>query len=173
MSVSGEAKWEAYTAFSPGGIDMFEVILVATDGSEAGDLAMFFARDLAVEHKSRLLVVHVGELIPGRGGAHHIRVLEPELQTRIRDQVAGLQAEGLDAQFELHQTAASGPAHAIADAASATRADLIVLGSVGSGPLKGLLLGSVAHRFLQIAPCPVLVVPKRDGPLTDRATAAV
>jgi len=34
-----------------------------------------------------------------------------------------------------------------------------VLGSVGSGPLKGLLLGSVAHRLLQIAPCPVLVIP--------------
>lgn len=153
---------------------MFEVILVATHGSEAGDLAMFFARDLAAEHKSRLLVVHVDELVPGRGGAHHVQVLEPELQTRIRDQVAGFhQAQGLHAQFDLHQTAASGPAHAIADAASATRADLIVLGSVGSGPLKGLLLGSVAHRLLQIAPCPVLVVPKRDGPLMDRATAAV
>ncbi|MHB8538106.1 MAG: universal stress protein [Candidatus Dormibacteria bacterium] len=38
----------------------------------------------------------------------------------------------------------------------------MVLGSVGSGPLKRRLLGSVAHRLLQIAPCPVLVVPARE-----------
>ncbi|HVC41589.1 MAG TPA: universal stress protein [Candidatus Saccharimonadales bacterium] len=62
----------------------------------------------------------------------------------------------------LRPSSVSGPAHAIADAASAAGADLIVLGSVGSGPLKGLLLGSVAHRLLQIAPCPVLVVPARE-----------
>jgi nucleotide-binding universal stress UspA family protein len=143
-------------------MDMFKVIVVATDGSEAGDRAMSFAKDLATEQKSRLLVVHVDELVPGRGGAQHSVVVEPEMKTKISGQVSEFQAEGLDAQFEVHQAVMSGPAHAIADAAVAARADLIVLGSVGSGPLKGLLLGSVAHRLLQIAPCPVLVVPKRD-----------
>jgi nucleotide-binding universal stress UspA family protein len=141
---------------------MFKVIVVATDGSDSGDLAMSFAKDLAAEQRSRLLVVHVDELIPARGGAQHSVVLEPEVKTRIAGQVAEFQAAGLDAQFEVHQVVVSGPAHAIADAAVATQADLIVLGSVGSGPLKGLLLGSVAHRLLQIAPCPVLVIPNRD-----------
>jgi nucleotide-binding universal stress UspA family protein len=141
---------------------MFNIILIAVDGSEAGDLAMSFATDLAVEQKSRLLVVHVDELVLARAsGAQHSQVLEPEIQTKIRDQVSGLQAGGLDAQFKLYQVAVGGPAHVIADAAADARADLIVLGSVGSGPLKGLLLGSVAHRLLQIAPCPVLVVPNR------------
>ncbi len=138
---------------------MFKVVLVATDGSEAGDLAMSFAKDLAVDQKARLVVVHVDELMPGHGGAHHVQALEPEIQTRIKDQVSTLQADGLDAQFEVYQVGPSGPAHAIADAAATASADLIVLGSVGSGPLKGLLLGSVAHRLLQIAPCPVLVIP--------------
>jgi nucleotide-binding universal stress UspA family protein len=71
------------------------------------------------------------------------------------------QAAGLDARFELLHMTVTSPAHAIADAAAGI-ADLIVLGNVGSGPLKGLLLGSVAYRMLQIAPCPVLVVPKSD-----------
>jgi nucleotide-binding universal stress UspA family protein len=140
---------------------MFKVMLVATDGSEAGDLALEFGKDLAIDQKARMLVVHVDELVPGHGGAHHAQALEPEIQSRIEGQVSKLKADGLDAEFEVHQVAVSGPAHAIADAATTAQADLIVLGSVGSGPLKGLLLGSVAHRLLQIAPCPVLVVPHR------------
>jgi nucleotide-binding universal stress UspA family protein len=82
-----------------------------------------------------------------------------KIQTKIKDQVAQAQADGLDAQYEVFQVGPSGPAHAIADAAAASSIDLIVLGSVGGGTLKGLLLGSVAHRLLQIAPCPVLVIP--------------
>jgi nucleotide-binding universal stress UspA family protein len=140
---------------------MFKVVVVATDGSDPGDLAMAFAKDLAVDQKARLLVIYVDELVPGHGGAHHAQALEPEIKTKIGDQVTALKADGVDAEFEVHQVKVSGPAHAIADAASAAHADLIVLGSVGSGPLKGLLLGSVAHRLLQIAPCPVLVVPAR------------
>lgn len=140
---------------------MFKVVVVATDGSDPGDLAMAFAKDLAVDQKARLLVVYVDELVPGHGGAHHAQALEPEIKTKIEDQVSALKADGLDAEFEVHQVKVSGPAHAIADAAAEAKADLIILGSVGSGPLKGLLLGSVAHRLLQIAPCPVLVVPAR------------
>jgi|ERR1022692_1060697 nucleotide-binding universal stress UspA family protein len=141
---------------------MFKVVVVATDGSDPGDLAMAFAKDLAIDQKARLLVVYVDELVPGHGGAHHAQALEPEIKSRISDQVAALKADGLDVEFQIHQVKVSGPAHAIADAAADAGADLIVLGSVGSGPLKGLLLGSVAHRLLQIAPCPVLVVPARD-----------
>lgn len=141
---------------------MFKAILIATDGSEAGDLALVYAKELALDQKARLLVVHVDELVPGHGGAQHAQALEPEIKTRIGEQVAALQADGLQVDFEVHRVTFSGPAHAIADAAAAATADLIVLGSVGSGPLKGLLLGSVAHRLLQIAPCPVLVVPTKD-----------
>jgi nucleotide-binding universal stress UspA family protein len=102
-------------------------------------------------------------VVPGHGGAHHAQALEPEIKDKVADQVAALKTAGLDASFEVHQVTVSGPAHAIADAASEAKADLIILGSVGSGPLKGLLLGSVAHRLLQIAPCPVLVVPARSS----------
>ncbi len=142
---------------------MFKVVVVATDGSGPGDLAIAFAKDLAIDQKARLIVVFVDELVPGHGGAQHVQALEPETKARIRDQVAALNADGVEADFEVHQVTVSGPAHAIADAAAAAQADLIILGSVGSGPLKGLLLGSVAHRLLQIAPCPVLVVPAHKG----------
>jgi nucleotide-binding universal stress UspA family protein len=50
------------------------------------------------------------------------------------------------------------PAEAILSAAEKEKADLIVLGSRGLGPVKELLLGSVSHRVVTHAACPTLVV---------------
>ena len=45
--------------------------------------------------------------------------------------------------------------------ASATGAELIVMGTHGRSGLAHALLGSVAERVVQHALCPVLIVPKR------------
>lgn len=50
------------------------------------------------------------------------------------------------------------PAKAILEAAKQVDADLIVLGTRGLSDLKGLLLGSVSHRVIQLSPCSCLVV---------------
>ena len=47
---------------------------------------------------------------------------------------------------------------AIVDAADYERCDLIIMGSRGHSELEGLLLGSVTHRVLQMASCPVMVI---------------
>ena len=49
------------------------------------------------------------------------------------------------------------PATSIIDAADAFRADLIVVGSRGRGPLASMLLGSVSAEIVEHAPCSVLV----------------
>jgi nucleotide-binding universal stress UspA family protein len=54
---------------------------------------------------------------------------------------------------------AGGAAHVIADIAKERGADLIVAGTRGLGPVSRLLIGSVTHCLVQIAPCPVLVIP--------------
>lgn len=52
-----------------------------------------------------------------------------------------------------------GPAgEAISEFARETAADQIVMGTRGLGAVKGLLLGSVATRVAQLAPCPVTLV---------------
>lgn len=50
------------------------------------------------------------------------------------------------------------PAEVIVSLARDTGRDLIVMGARGMSPAKELLLGSVSHRVVTHAPCPVLVV---------------
>ena len=54
------------------------------------------------------------------------------------------------------------PAEVIVSMAEEQKADLIVIGARGLGPVKERLLGSVSHRILTLAPCATLIV---NGPV--------
>ena len=43
------------------------------------------------------------------------------------------------------------------------RADLVVCGSRGYGPIRSVLLGGVGHGLLRDAQCPVIVIPRGEG----------
>jgi nucleotide-binding universal stress UspA family protein len=138
---------------------MFRTVIWATDGSEAADLSLPYAKEIATGGK--LVVVHCKELLGGRAGGYPVQADEEELQAKISGQVELLREEGLDASLRLASSHASGAAHVIADVAGEIGADAIVVGTRGHATLAGLLLGSVTHRLLHIAPCPVLAVPSR------------
>ena len=57
---------------------------------------------------------------------------------------------------------AGSPAGVIVSMAEEQKADLIVMGARGLGPIKERLLGSVSHRILTLAPCATLIV---NGPV--------
>ena len=50
--------------------------------------------------------------------------------------------------------------------------DLLVVGSHGSGALKRLMVGSTSDRLVRLAPCPVIVVPRRPAGTGEEAEPA-
>jgi nucleotide-binding universal stress UspA family protein len=72
--------------------------------------------------------------------------------------VAELQQAGVTAEGAVRPSASASPAGTILQEARDADAGMIVLGSRGLSDLGGLLLGSVAHKVIQLSTCPVLVV---------------
>jgi nucleotide-binding universal stress UspA family protein len=138
---------------------MFKTVIWATDGSEAADAALPFAKALVEAEAGELVVVHANEVFVGRAGGYPVLADETELEQKIRRQIDELRIEGIDATFKLVSGVYADPAHTIADVASELDADAIVVGTRGHSTIAGLLVGSVTHRLLHIAPCPVLAVP--------------
>jgi nucleotide-binding universal stress UspA family protein len=157
---------------------MFKTIVWATDGSDAADRALPFAKALAEGEDRRLVVIHSKEVfVGGRIGGYPVYADERELEAKIRRHVEELREEGFDAMLKLVSGAAPGAAQMIADVARGEGADLIIVGTRGHSPIAGLLLGSVTQRLLHIASCPVLAVPAgkhatADEPEHETAAAA-
>ncbi len=78
-----------------------------------------------------------------------------------------MRSAGFDVSLEIVLGHPGQSAHAVAEFAREHDADVIVVGTRGLGPVHGLLVGSVTHRLLHTAPCPVLAVP------ASRAAVAV
>src|SRR5919197_274256 len=138
---------------------MFKTIVWATDGSDAADAALPYAKGLAEGEGRKLVVVHSKELLRGRAGGYPMYADEDELQTKIRRQADELRSAGLDVTLPITTGAAPGAADMIAEVAREVGADVVVVGTRGHTAIGGLLLGSVTQRLLHVAPCPVLAVP--------------
>ncbi len=142
------------------------VILVPVDFSEHADSVIEWAAHLAEEHGSRLLLLHAYHL-PVEFQQVEGAYLPADFWNSVKDEskkqlaVYGeqLRARGLEVE-EL--TREGYPATVIEEAAEQLEADLIVIGSRGRSGLKHLLLGSIAERVVQKAPCPVLTVKSPD-----------
>jgi nucleotide-binding universal stress UspA family protein len=140
---------------------VIERIVLALDGSPESEHALPVAQELANALGAAVTIVHVREMMlaPVVGGVTR-RIDETEIEDAVRADHAKLVDAGLDADLRIvASTYAGGPAHEIAEVAEELGAGLIVAGARGQGVIKGLLVGSVAHRLPYVATCPVLTVP--------------
>ena len=140
---------------------MSKTIVLALDGTEGSRGPVRYATDLARERDARIVVVHVKELIGGRG-AGPLHADEDDRAKDVSRQVADLRAAGFAAEFQRCSTM-RGPASAIADVARKSDAEMIVVGGTTHGAFTGALAGSTPQALLHTAPCPVLVAPAAEA----------
>ena len=140
---------------------MFKMIMVPVDGSESAKRALDMASGLANTYGAAITVVHVYQPV------FNLASSTASYQTRVEEYTASRARLLAEAQQQLHAQEVQeveisvlygSPATEIINAATARRADLIVMGTRGLTPIKGLLLGSVSERVIGRADCPVLVV---------------
>jgi nucleotide-binding universal stress UspA family protein len=146
---------------------MFNTIVWATDGSENADRALPYAKALARREEAKLIVVHVVEKYAShKASALAVYADEEIVEEKLKKLAAQLSDEGFSTDLQIVTHVGPQPAHAIADIAREVGAELILVGCRGHAAIPGVALGSVTQRLLHSAPCPVLVVPSTELPVS-------
>ncbi len=135
------------------------LILLPVDGSEHAGRAANYAAKMAKMMAARLLLLHCHRPFPVKMGEPYFQKAIDRIMHQSAELIAPLQhifdEQGLDCSELILE---GPPGEKICEIARIETCELIIMGSRGRSDLKGLLLGSVTHRVLQQAPCPVLVV---------------
>jgi nucleotide-binding universal stress UspA family protein len=133
-------------------------IVVGYDGSACGDAALDSALGIAGELGDKVVVVF-GYAPPGLWGgeiAEHEEAIE-ELGEKVVSQAKSQAAsKGVEIESQLVPKRA---AEALIEVADERDARMIVVGSFGDPPLKGMILGSTPNKLLHLSERPILVVP--------------
>jgi nucleotide-binding universal stress UspA family protein len=131
-----------------------ERILVATDGSEAGETAAETAINMG-KNCSGLKQIHVLAVVSSEGELEKAEVLTEAVCTQGREQAPSA---------EFHPVAVVGKptADVIAKTADEKQVDMILIGGHGKG-LSKLLMGHVTEKVIGQAHCAVLVLDKKKG----------
>lgn len=131
--------------------NMFDNIMVPTDGSEYAQRAEDMALAMAKELDSKVVAVHIidDKLI------YPFEVLEDEGKTILNN----VQKKGQKTGVEVHEILIVGsPLHDMKKIAQKAGADLVVISPHGKSGLEKLLMGSVAENTIKKIDLPILLV---------------
>ena len=144
----------------------YKNIIVPTDGSVNSKRALEHAIVLASSLGASITLVYVANIvsvisnfdqIPNASGyvTEQVALDMEEEGKGVLDDFAKEVPEDIDVKtvFEV-----GSPGPAVLSVAKKYKADLIVMGSRGLGPLKGLFMGSVSSYVVTHSGCPVLIV---------------
>lgn len=136
-------------------------LVVGYDGSACGEAALDQALRLATELGDDVTVVF-GYAPPGTWGGEIVE--HEEAIEELGEKVMGKAREqAAKAKTEIRQELLPKRAvEALVEVAERKDARMIVVGSFGEAPLKGVLLGATTNKLLHVTDRPVLVVPAEE-----------
>ncbi len=140
---------------------MYNRILVAIDGSKMSNKALKSALQIAKERYSKVGVIHVEKNVMLSENMTTDSI--DEIYSKITHEVDGLfdEAKALakeeDLEIDTHYVMGD-PAVQIVKTAEQENYQLIIMGSRGLGAIKGIVMGSVSYKVLQLSHCPVLII---------------
>ena len=149
---------------------LFKEIVCAIDFSDSAMHALNYAMSLAQEAGAELTVVHVIELPPEvpreahetvlagpRSLREYVALAEEDRRPRLNEAIP----DAVRAYCTVNTVMATGkPYREILRVAEEQKADLLVIGVHGRGPVDRLLFGSTAQHLVRMASCPVLTLRK-------------
>jgi nucleotide-binding universal stress UspA family protein len=135
-------------------------VLVALDGSPAGETVMKFLMEIAGPLDMTVLLLHVLEPITpvaadGMVVVDDVEARKREAEDYLAPIAAMLRSQGVDAAWAIRHGRA---ADEILAAAEHDGADLIAMATHGRSGIGRLLFGSVAEAVLRRAPVPVFMI---------------
>lgn len=140
---------------------MFKNVLVAVDGSDSSQSALNLVKDLSkvgMLETITLISVATVPLVPLEATDfivqenNHLEQIAFALVNKIKED---LDKEGLTVGNIV--VINGDPGLVISHYARENKFDLIIMGSRGLSGVKGIVLGSVSHKVLHTAECPVLI----------------
>ncbi|MCF8062109.1 MAG: universal stress protein [Deltaproteobacteria bacterium] len=136
-----------------------KTILAPVDGSDHSKRSAAYAADLAKALGGEIILMHCHRRFPSvLGEPYYQKVVDGIIEDAnelLEPYRQMLREAGVPFTERILERPAGG---AILEVAKTEGCDMVVMGSRGRTDLEGLLLGSVTHRVLEAAPCPVLVV---------------
>ena len=138
---------------------MASCIVCGVDDSSGARGAARVADGLARDLGARLLLVHGAPIapsvmygVPFDNDAFQRQAMD-DARRLLDDVAAACAVEDVSSRAEL-----GSPIEVLPRVLEEEHADLLVVGTRGRGAMRSVLLGSVAHEMLAVAPCPVVVV---------------
>jgi nucleotide-binding universal stress UspA family protein len=136
---------------------LFQRILLAANGSASSRNAVGVAADIAQKYGAEVVVLHVRERQNAQLGGSDGEESD-EAADLVEKIVRKLKDAGVSARGEVQTGPLGSVPHIILEMAKQLDAGLIVMGSHAPSDWEGLFLGSITHRVLHLAECPVFVV---------------
>ena len=139
----------------------YKKILVPYDGSEHAKKALQQAIAIAEDGEgAKLFVASVCNMVSAMSNFDQVSIAEGCLTTKLTEDLEAqckADLEEAKAMTEMiYEVGSPGPV--LLNMADDKKCDLIVMGSRGLGPLKGIFMGSVSSYLVSRSKCPILIV---------------